>query len=95
MPPVLKKVKNKAPINKLDSHVGHRMRLRRSLLRMTQSQVAEGLGITFQQVQKYEQGQNRISAARLYEVSKLLGVPIVYFFEGLEGKSPVANEPGS
>ena len=91
MPSVLRKVEDKAPSKKLDRHIGHRMRLRRSLLRMTQGQVAEILGITFQQVQKYEQGQNRISAGRLYEVSRFLGVPILYFFEGLESKSSSPN----
>ena len=77
--------------NKIDAHVGHRIRVRRTILGITQENLSERLGVTFQQVQKYERGINRISAGRLYEVSKVLVVPVQYFFDGLEtdnGQSP-------
>jgi transcriptional regulator with XRE-family HTH domain len=66
----------------IDVHVGLRVRLRRTLLGMTQDKLASALGITFQQVQKYERGSNRIVASRLYEMSQVLDVPVSYFFEG-------------
>jgi transcriptional regulator with XRE-family HTH domain len=66
-----------------DAHVGGQMRLRRIMLGMTQEQVAERLGISFQQVQKYERGINRIGASRLYQIARLLDVPLSFFFEDL------------
>ncbi|MEM7494409.1 MAG: helix-turn-helix transcriptional regulator [Pseudomonadota bacterium] len=72
---------NKIPSN-IDRIVGMRMRLRRRDLRLTQEQLGEKLGLTFQQVQKYEKGVNRVSAGRLFELSSVLGVPITYFYEG-------------
>ena len=68
----------------IDQHVGARLRLRRSLLEMSQSELGEKLGVTFQQVQKYERGTNRIGASRLFHVAKVMEVPVSYFFEGLE-----------
>ena len=65
----------------VDVHVGKRVRTRRTLLGMSQEQVANALGPTFQQLQKYEKGSNRISASRLFELSQILNVPISYFFE--------------
>jgi transcriptional regulator with XRE-family HTH domain len=73
------------PKNPTDLHVGKLLRQRRWLLGMTQQQLAQGVGIRFQQVQKYESGANRISASRLWDLSKALRVPVTYFFEGLEG----------
>ena len=67
----------------VDSHVGERIKLRRKSVKMTQEKLGEQLGITFQQVQKYERGANRVGASRLWELSKVLEVPITYFFEGL------------
>jgi transcriptional regulator with XRE-family HTH domain len=67
----------------IDIHVGNRLKQRRHLCGMSQSELAEKAGITFQQVQKYERGTNRMSASRLYEFSQILGVNISYFFEGL------------
>jgi transcriptional regulator with XRE-family HTH domain len=67
----------------VDIHVGCRVRMRRRFLNLTQQQLAESLGLTFQQVQKYERGANRISASKLYEIARALGVPAPYFFEGL------------
>jgi transcriptional regulator with XRE-family HTH domain len=64
----------------IDVHVGKRMRLRRSLLGMSQGKLGEALGLSFQQVQKYERGINRIGASRLFELSRVLGVGVSYFF---------------
>jgi transcriptional regulator with XRE-family HTH domain len=71
--------------NVVDVHVGGRIRLRRRLLGITQEQLAHTLGLTFQQVQKYERGTNRVSASKLYETARILSAPVAYFFEGLEG----------
>ena len=67
----------------IDLHVASRVREQRILLGISQPQMASALGLTFQQVYKYEQGKNRISAGRLYEFGKILGVPITFFFEGV------------
>jgi transcriptional regulator with XRE-family HTH domain len=72
--------------NYIDVHVGSRIRVRRQLINMSQERLGELLGITFQQVQKYEKGTNRISASRLFYTAKTLGVPIQFFFEGLPGQ---------
>lgn len=74
--------KKKGRAGSLDEHIGLRLRQRRALLGMTQEKLAECVGITFQQVQKYENGANRISAGRLYEFSNILDVPVDYFYEG-------------
>jgi len=75
----------------VDVHVGVRLRTRRTLLGMSQEQVADALGLTFQQLQKYERGSNRISASRLYELSHILDVPVPFFFEGLSGDKDSRN----
>jgi len=64
-----------------DTHVGSRVRLRRMLLGMSQERLGESMGLTFQQVQKYEKGVNRIGASRLFQISKILDVPVQFFFE--------------
>jgi len=71
----------------VDLYVGARLRIRRKVLGLSQTQLADALGITFQQVQKYERGANRISASKLYEAAKLLQSPVSYFFDGLEETS--------
>lgn len=68
--------------NPVDVFVGQKLRSRRSLIGITQENLAEAAGITFQQVQKYEKGRNRLSASRLYQFSRVLDVPVAYFFEG-------------
>ena len=68
--------------NDVDSHVGARIRARRVEMSMSQTNVADRLGLTFQQVQKYERGYNRVSASRLYDLTEILDVDIAYFFEG-------------
>ena len=71
--------------NPIDTHVGSRVRLRRTMLGMSQEKLGEALGITFQQVQKYEKGSNRIGASRLQNISDVLNVPVAYFFEDAPG----------
>lgn len=71
----------KAP-NPIDKHVGSRVRMRRMMVGMSQEKLGEHLGITFQQIQKYEKGTNRIGASRLQQISTVLGVPVAFFFEG-------------
>ena len=68
--------------NPIDKHVGGRVRMRRLMLSMSQTNLADALGLTFQQVQKYEKGTNRISASRLQQMSNILQVPVPFFFEG-------------
>jgi transcriptional regulator with XRE-family HTH domain len=69
--------------NPVDLHVGGRVRMRRKLLGVSQEQLADSLGLTFQQVQKYERGANRVSASKLYEIARTLQVPVSFFFDGL------------
>ena len=68
----------------IDVAVGERLRIRRTLMGLSQSSLADDLGLTFQQVQKYEKGANRISASKLYNMAILLDVPVSYFFDGVE-----------
>ncbi|MDE2227527.1 MAG: helix-turn-helix transcriptional regulator [Alphaproteobacteria bacterium] len=70
--------------NPIDVHVGARVRLRRTLLGMSQEKLGQAIGLTFQQVQKYERGTNRIGASRLYVLARVLDVPVAFFFEDLE-----------
>jgi len=82
----------KAP-NPIDKHVGSRVRMRRMMLGMSQEKLGDALALTFQQVQKYEKGTNRIGASRLQQISQILQVPVAFFFEGApilpEGAVPV------
>ena len=71
--------------NFIDVHVGNRIRMRRQIVGMSQEKLGELLGITFQQIQKYEKGSNRISASRIYYAAKTLGVAVQFFFEDLPG----------
>jgi transcriptional regulator with XRE-family HTH domain len=75
----------------VDIHVGKRVRHRRWMLGVTQQQLAEQVGIKFQQIQKYETGMNRISASRLWDIAEVLQVPISFFFEGLEKDEAVPD----
>ena len=77
----------------IDIHVGSRVRLRRTLLGMSQTVLGNSLDLTFQQIQKYERGANRIGSSRLYKLSKILDIPVSFFFEGLEKKT--ANRKNS
>jgi transcriptional regulator with XRE-family HTH domain len=72
--------------NPIDVHVGSRVRLRRTLLGLSQEKLGEAVGLTFQQIQKYERGANRIGASRLYEFSRILDVPVSFFFDDMSDK---------
>jgi transcriptional regulator with XRE-family HTH domain len=74
-------IAKKAP-NPTDKHVGSRVRMRRMMLAMSQEKLGDALGLTFQQVQKYEKGTNRIGASRLQQIAHILQVPVAFFFEG-------------
>lgn len=76
----------------VDIHVGGRVRLRRTLLSMSQEKLASALGITFQQVQKYENGTNRVGASRLFHIAKVLKVPVSFFFEGYQNPDMAMSE---
>jgi transcriptional regulator with XRE-family HTH domain len=77
--------------NPIDRHVGSRVRMRRMMVSMSQEKLGERLGITFQQVQKYEKGTNRIGASRLQQISSILAVPVSFFFEGAPDGEPAAG----
>jgi transcriptional regulator with XRE-family HTH domain len=91
----------------IDAHVGHQRRARRELMAMSQGKLGELLGLTFQQVQKYEKGVNRIGAGRLFELARILGVGVLYFYEGMvddmsgrplgfaEDDAPAPTPPGN
>lgn len=78
-------------INPVDKHVGHRLRQRRALMGISQEKLGEAVGLTFQQIQKYERGANRIGASRLYQFSCILSVPVSFFFEDMPEE---LREPG-
>lgn len=83
---------NKKKPNPIDSYVGGRIRLRRNMVSMSQEKLGDSLGITFQQIQKYEKGTNRVGASRLQAIASILSVPVSFFFEG--GPGVEGNEPG-
>ena len=78
----------------VDAHVGKRIRHRRWMVGMTQQQLADKVGIKFQQIQKYETGMNRVSASRLWDIADALGVQIAFFFEGLSDAQPTPSAHG-
>lgn len=80
--------------NPIDAHVGSRIRMRRMLIGMSQEKLGERLGLTFQQVQKYENGTNRVSASRLYHMSHILSVPVQYFFDDLPPRAANSSDDG-
>jgi len=79
-------IENKKKPNPIDVHVGSRVRLRRNMLGMSQEKLGESLGITFQQIQKYEKGTNRVGASRLQAIASILNVPVAFFFEDAPGR---------
>src|SRR5437899_12191963 len=81
--------------NPVDKHVGSRVRMRRQMLAMSQEKLGAALGLTFQQVQKYEKGANRIGASRLQQMSHILQVPVTFFFEGAPNASAPHGSNGS
>src|SRR6202171_5751546 len=84
----------RSAINPIDKHVGSRVRMRRLMLDMSQTDIANALGLTFQQVQKYEKGSNRISASRLQHISQILQVPVPFFFEGAPAATAIRPSAG-
>ena len=78
--------------NPIDVHVGSRVRLRRTLLGMSQEKLGEAIGLTFQQVQKYERGANRIGASRLFDLSRVLDVPVSFFFDDMPADAEMPGE---
>jgi transcriptional regulator with XRE-family HTH domain len=88
LPPTMNKRDSGNPI---DKHVGTRVRMRRMMLDKSQTELADALGVTFQQVQKYEKGTNRISASRLMAISNYLQVPVTFFFEAAPDIAPISN----
>ena len=78
-------IENKKKPNPIDVHVGSRVRLRRNMLGMSQEKLGEALGITFQQIQKYEKGANRVGASRLQAIATVMNVPVSFFFEDSSG----------
>lgn len=82
----------KKTTNPIDKHVGSRVRMRRVLIGMSQERLGDALGLTFQQVQKYEKGINRIGASRLQQISNILGMPVEFFFEGAPSSESRINE---
>src|ERR1700754_3559337 len=86
----------KKQANPIDVQIGNRVRIRRMLIGMSQERLGDMLGLTFQQVQKYEKGVNRIGAGRLFEVARILNVPVDFFYEGVAAQltgQPGVNEP--
>ena len=77
----------------IDHHVGSRIRERRIMLGLTQQQLADLIGVTYQQAHKYERGINRVSAGRLFEVARVLSVPVSYFFDGLDAEDGRQTSP--
>ncbi len=87
-------LENKKKPNPIDIHVGSRIRLRRTMLGMSQEKLGEALGITFQQIQKYEKGTNRVGASRLQNISTILNVPVSFFFEDAPGEQAAVGSSG-
>lgn len=85
------KSKTKKEPDPTDVYVGSRIRLQRNLKNMTQQQLSDKIGITFQQIQKYEKGTNRVGASRLQAISEILGVPVSFFFHGSDGEKPFSE----
>ena len=93
-----RRMANKKQPNPIDIHVGSRVRLRRMMLGMSQEKLGDQLGITFQQIQKYEKGTNRIGASRLQNIARVLSVPVSFFFEDAPGgpsETPGVAEPAA
>jgi transcriptional regulator with XRE-family HTH domain len=78
----------------VDIHVGSRLRMRRNLVGLSQEQLGKSLGLTFQQIQKYERGINRMGSSRLFQIAKTLSVPVAYFFEEIPVSFSLSTQPG-
>ena len=93
MAPAAKRLQGKP--NPIDVHVGSRVRLRRTLLGMSQEKLADAVGLSFQQIQKYERGTNRIGSSRLYQFAQVLDVPVSFFFDGMPTEGPAKPQMAS
>ena len=91
MPKGIERKRRSTAYNPIDVHVGERLRTRRTLLGLSQPAVANAMGLTFQQLQKYEKGTNRISASRLYDLSHILDVEMAYFFDDIDQETKKAS----
>jgi len=91
---IFEHVEKESRPNPIDVHVGSRIRLRRTLMGMSQERLGEALGLTFQQVQKYERGVNRVGASRLYDLSRVLDVPISFFYDDMPESVGGPRPPG-
>ncbi|MCR6632947.1 MAG: helix-turn-helix domain-containing protein [Magnetospirillum sp.] len=87
--------RRRRPVDPIDAHLGARIRLRRTLMALSQTELGRALGVTFQQVQKYERGTNRLSAAMLYRLTRVLDVPLGFFFDDLPDDIPLPAAAGS
>jgi transcriptional regulator with XRE-family HTH domain len=83
----MSEIVNKKKADDIDRFVGEKIRERRIMLGLTQQELAHGIGVTYQQAHKYEQGVNRVSAGRLFEISRMLNTPVEFFFDGLGGST--------
>jgi transcriptional regulator with XRE-family HTH domain len=95
MPQIPKQRADQRSRTGIDSYVGRRLRERRILLGLSQEWLGAMLGVSYQQVQKYEKAGNRVSASRLYQLSQLLGVPIAWFFDGIDDRADIGTAPKS
>jgi len=86
------KIKKQVRVTDIDRHVGKKLKLRRINLGLSQQELGKRMNITFQQIQKYEKGINRVSSGKLYELSKILKVPVGYFFEGIDDETSDSSE---
>ena len=84
----MSEIVNKKKADEVDRFVGEKIRERRIMLGLTQQELANGIGVTYQQAHKYEQGVNRVSAGRLFEIAKMLNTPVEFFFDGIGGEAP-------
>lgn len=84
---------NKKKADDVDRFVGEKIRERRIMLGLTQQELAQGIGVTYQQAHKYEQGVNRVSAGRLFEIARMLNTPIEFFFDGIGGEQQRETNP--
>jgi transcriptional regulator with XRE-family HTH domain len=92
MPKKQRKERQRGGMHPMDIHVGRRVRTRRTVLGLSQTALGDKIGLTFQQVQKYERGANRISASRLFEIARVLEVTPMYFFEEFDKNAPPAPQ---
>lgn len=92
MPRASRRTNNQRATTAVDSRIGERVRERRVLLGLAQEQLAASLGVSFQQLQKYELGTNRVSASRLYQIAHIMNVPIMWFYDGIDASGGISRK---